>query len=548
MTVGHIAPPSGAPRPQQPLRTAIFALLITASVSPASAYNQDTHQRLIDYAWQVMLAVDAAGRNAMPPDAPFTSLTVSSDFSQRVQRAVKRIHSLPANLPAPKDTRCIDPALIQKLGTNTPNWENQGDFFKMPLNLVKYPIALDYESGKDCGVDAKWTAGSAYQLINKSDYTGSVLGYWAQYPDTLLGDFHVGFKPTSAGAATVLKEGLLAAGAVAGATVWVPMKCALKCIASFLTFSPGDCKTCCQQAIQAGANAAHDVITGLDSAVPIIGDIHSDAIVGMSHHINIPLGNKDYDDISGLLIVNAGPYGVPGALEVLATAAADLSGVTVRYDDSAATKNYDVKNGHDGAPDSRHRGAADWEFLPFPHITMPPVDNLGWYGVTQFDAPPGKNTKFLGYALHAIADASVPMHVTGAFGWGHRPYEDAVTMLHPTLLAGDRRTEPARLKNILLPRAEAYYKIISDWRAAHPSQPTAVPVRTLVTAVAQKTWSIVSGNPALFNDELSVLYLTPGIDTATVVYTAHAATMQQLLDEAVAASIAYLVATGEVIP
>ncbi len=547
MTVVHITTPKCSRRRQRSVQAAILALVLVAPGSQASAYNQDTHQRLVDYVWQIMLAVNAVGRNAAPPDAPFGSLNVSSDFSKRVQRAVQNIHSLPANLPPPKDTRCIDPDLIQKLGTNTPNWENQGNFFKMPLDLVKYPIALDYESGHDCGVDGKWAAGSAYQLINPNDYTGTVLGYWAQYPDTLLGDFHVGIKPTSTGVDAGLKEGLLAAGAVAGATVWVPMKCALKCIKSVLTFSPSDCADCCKQAIQDGANVAHDVISGLDSAVPIIGDIHSDAIVGMSHHINIPLGNKDYDDISGLLIVQAGPYGLPGALELLATAAADISGATVRYDDSAAPKNYNVKNSQDGAPDSRQRDAADWEFLPFPHVPMPPVDNLGWYGVSQFDAPPGKNTKFLGYALHAIADASVPMHVTGAFGWGHRPYEDAVTMLHPTLLAGDRRTEPARLNSILLPRAEAYYKIIADWRAAHPAQANAVPVRALVSAIAQKTWSIVNGNPSVFNDELSLVYLTPDIDVATVLYTAQSAVMQQLLDEAAAASIAFLVATGEVI-
>lgn len=121
-------------------------------------------------------------------------------------------------------------------------------------------------------------------------------------------------------------------------------------------------------------------------------------------------------------------------------------------------------------------------------------------------------------------------------------------MLHASLLVGQRRTEPGRLNNILLPRAEAYYKIISDWRAANPGHQTDVPVRALVTAVAQKTWSIAKTDPTLFNDGLSVLYLTPGLDTATQIYTAKSATMQQLVDEAVAASIAFLTATGEVLP
>lgn len=525
---------------------AAFAAIFHTNV--VHAYNQDTHQRLVDYTWQIMLAVDVVGRDATPPDAPFRTLNVSSQFSRRVQDAVKKIHLLPANLPPPQDTRCIDPAMIQQLGTNTPNWDNGGDFFNMQLNLVRFPIALDYETGKDCGIQADWSAGTAYQVINRDDYTGTVLGYWAQYPDMLKDDFHVGIKPTSAGGMSLIKDGLATAGAIPAATVWVPAKCAWKCVKSIVSFSPSRCAHCCKQAIDDGAGIARDVVSGIDSFVPIIGDVKSDFIVGMSHHINVPLANKDYDDTSGLLITKAGPLGVPGALEVLATAFADAAGVTVRYDDSEAPRNYDVQGAQDGSPNSRHRDQANWEFLPFPHIPMPPVDNLGWYGESKYASLPTKNTKFLGFGLHAIADASVPMHVAGAFGWGHRPYEDAVTMLHSTLLAGEFRTEPGRLDNIVLPRAEEYYKLIADWRAANPGHDRDVPVRALVTAVAEKTWSIAQSDTTLFNDQLSVAYLTPGLDLATRAYTLKGAVMQQLVDEAVAASIAFLTATGEVLP
>jgi hypothetical protein len=528
----------------------IIVLTIAPLMQPlshASAYNQDTHALLADYAWQVLLTVDKISRNAAPQEQPFQSLTVSPEFAGRVQQAVRKIHTLPANLPKPKDSRCADPALIQELGTNSPNWQNGGDFFNMPLVTVRFPIAIDYETGNDCGIQLKWSPGPAYEQINKDDYTGTVLGYWAQYPDTLINDFHVGIKPTSVGGISALKEGLVAAGAIPAATVWIPVKCAWKCIKSIVAFSPSDCADCCKDAINQGATASHDVVSGLDSFVPIIGDIKSDFIVGMSHHINIPLNNADYDDISGLLTTRAGPLGVPGALELAATAVADVTGATVRFDDSAAPKNYDVANAQDGSADSRHRDAADWEFLPFPHIVMMPVDNLAWYGSDQYGVPPGRNTKFLGFVLHAIADASVPMHVVGAFGWGHRPYEDAVTVLHPSLLVGQRGSEPARLNTILLPRAEAYYRIIADWRIANPTRASEVPVRALVTAVAQQSWAIAQTDPAVFNDALSQIYLASS-DAATLVYTGQNAIMRRLIDEAVAASIAFLTATGEVLP
>lgn len=541
-------------RKTPPLKAATLALALLTPASGASAYNQDTHQLLIDYVWHVMLTVDVLGRGNPPPDQPFGPLAVTPDFSRRVQAAVRKIRDLPADLPKPKNSRCVDAATaINKFGSDSPNWDNGGNFAGMRMGLVPYPISIDYETGNDCGVQMNWTPGSAFELINQGsgpaprpDYSGTVLGYWAQYPDTLQSDFHVGIKPTSTGGMSIIKQALIAAGAAPAATVWVTAKCAIDCVESVLSFDLDACKRCCDDAVNSAPNPVRDVVSGIDSLVPIIGDFKADAIVGMSHHLNVPLANKEYDDLSGLLIVNAGPYGIPGALETLATAIADAAGATVRYDDSDGPKNYEVVNPTDGPPGSRHRDAADWEFLPFPHVPMPPVDNLGWYGHEQYSA--GHGTKYLGYMLHALADASVPMHVTGAFGWGHRPYEDAVTMLHEDLLIGNRRTEPTRLNASVLPRAQAYYKIISDWRAANPAQPNGIPVRVLITAVAETTWALTRGDASLFNDQLSVGYLTPGVDIATQIYTGHSATMRQLLNEAAAASIAFLVATGDALP
>jgi hypothetical protein len=531
---------------RMPKAAALAATLLAATVSNGSAYNQDTHMLLVDYAWRVMLAIDAVGSNDQTAREVFPTLSVPPGFADSVHRAVAGIHGLQARLPPPKDPRCIDLDWISTHG-NTPNWQNGGHFDTMTLAQVSYPIGIDYEKGNDCGIWYSWSPGTAYQAIvhgvDDGDHAGTVLGYWAQFPDTLDSDYDTGIKPTNVGAVSLLKEGLIAAGALPAATVWVPVKCAWKCLKSVVSFSPSDCGDCCKQAIQDGIDAAHDAVEGIDSAVPVFG-VRKDA--GMGHHINVAYGKSDYDDVTGLLTVHAGPYGVPGMIELLTIWGAIDVGLTVSYDDSDATKNYEVQGAHDGSPNSRHRSSGDWEFLPFPLLPMTPVDNLGWYGHTQFDAQGGKNTNYIGYVLHAIADASVPMHATGTFGWGHRPYEDAVTALHPQLLAAARETEPARLKSILLPRAQAYYQIISDWRAMNPGGDKDVPVRALINAVAQKTWSVAQGDMSVFNDPMSLLYASPlGEDPSTVFYLSKSAIMQQLVDEAVAASIAYLVATGE---
>lgn len=125
-----------------------------------------------------------------------------------------------------------------------------------------------------------------------------------------------------------------------------------------------------------------------------------------------------------------------------------------------------------------------------PHIPMTPVDNLAWYWDIQYNQSPGRKTKFFRFILHDIADASVPMHVVGAFGWGHRAYEDIVTVMLPSLLVGQRDSEPTRLNTILLPRAEAYYKIIAEWPSVNLSRASEVLVQALVTAVAQQSWVI----------------------------------------------------------
>ena len=70
--------------------------------------------------------------------------------------------------------------------------------------------------------------------------------------------------------------------------------------------------------------------------------------------------------------------------------------------------------------------------------------------------------KRLGWPLHAIGDAAVPMHAVGASGYGHRPYEDAVDMVlqqpgrisgsTPASLCDHDRSAAARVK----------------WREVHP--------------------------------------------------------------------------------
>jgi hypothetical protein len=54
---------------------------------------------------------------------------------------------------------------------------------------------------------------------------------------------------------------------------------------------------------------------------------------------------------------------------------------------------------------------------------MSPLDNLAYGG---YNLPGLGRTERLGWPLHAIGDATVPMHVVASPGWGHQAYEDWV--------------------------------------------------------------------------------------------------------------------------
>jgi hypothetical protein len=44
----------------------LIATMLCQPVTTCSAYNQDSHKLLVDYVWQVMLAVDSLGRGITP--------------------------------------------------------------------------------------------------------------------------------------------------------------------------------------------------------------------------------------------------------------------------------------------------------------------------------------------------------------------------------------------------------------------------------------------------------------------------------------------------
>jgi len=545
--------------------SAVLALLFSTP-HPLHAHNAVVHRDMTDRAYEIMLAL-AGGQLEAAADPGLTELATAS------RTAIRRFGALPAGLPRPKDSRCIDPDTIKKIGTNTPNWNAPADFKQMLLATVPFAVSLTYITGSDCGVDETWKPGAFFDTVNGGpqapggvDHTGAVLGFWAHQPDDEEDDWHVFVRPTNLGGLSTVKSYIEGALGVAGGTVWVTVRCALSCAASAVTGGlVGDCKNCIDHAIQEAKDAVHEGVTTIDGLVPGFGDHTSlDMYTGMGHHLNVAgasgaepwkLNGTSYDDRPGLLIENAGPTGSPDTLEIVATVVADELGLTVHYDPSRGPKLYEIAGVNDFHPDSKHRDEEDWEWLSFPHTPFTPLDNLAFHGWKEFRDAPKANVPSLGWPLHAFGDAIVPMHVAGTFGWGHRPYEDAFANHLDSLLNVDDREAARTQARAIAMRAVAWRRIILDWRTRHPERGNDIPVRDLITQLAERTWRKVDG-PARFvwpfNPAMSSAYAIPGpTREAAILYyekTGSDAVNGDLLEEGIAAELAFLVSAAEVVP
>jgi hypothetical protein len=235
--------------------------------------------------------------------------------------------------------------------------------------------------------------------------------------------------------------------------------------------------------------------------------------------------------------------------------------VTVNYDESDGVKNYEVKNGNDSHGNSRPRRRQDWEYVTWPLTPFTPLDNLAWFGWDRFKGSaeaarqdPSKTVeiKYLGWSLHGLGDATVPMHVTSAFGWGHRPYEDAVSdpdLGRQLLGDGDIDAEVEQAIDVLRAAGE-YRKSIQEWRRGFPERRADIPIRNLVTTLAKNTLTASQGKPSVYNDALSSAYVIPGPSRGLSIeaYKIQRTFMRERVLDTVAATVAFLMSAAEVLP
>ena len=551
------------------MRNRIFwvaAALVGASMT-AVAHNAETHRDATAYAFELMAV---AGKDEIRHR--FAGNPEMLDFIDAMTAAALFYEGLPADLPAAHRDRCIDLEVMNRFASFSPLGVTDGS---KPAGIYPVPVDIQYFSNdKSCGVDAYWRAGTLYRHYFPTEQThaGNVLGFWSAHPDELLDDIEMEARITNAAGASEIKQIFEAAGGATAGTVWVSAKCLGKCFKGVFSLNLNDCKKCVSDAYDQAEDAVHDGIATIDGLVPGIplGDLEflREVTSGMCHHIDAKgdvfapgwstLTKPHYDDISGLYGATPGPFGQPGKTEVFALELTRAFGVSIDYDHSNGPKNYEITDGKDFHPNSVARRRQDWEYLTWPNVPMPPLDNLAWYGWNKFkrsvEQHRADNTKpvamkYIGWALHGLGDSTVPMHVTGTFAWGHRPYEDAESELGRQLLGEmQAEVEPATSEaEALLQAALVYRKQILAWRAAHPDHARDVPVRDLVTDLAQKTLAAAAAHVSIYDDDLSTAWNIPGPARSAAIsfYKSEEPFMRARLRETVAATIAFLTSAAE---
>lgn len=521
-----------------PLRPAPAAVLVALLALPAAAHEKQVHSDLIDTAFQIILAAENPSLFAGAALPPGVTQADAEALRVAMVHTPERFARLPfdAGEPfAPCDPNGAQPSKWQKLGD------------------ADAGMSIAYKVGAEC-IDSTWSPGGILDAENQNKrmrFMGPALGYLAAHADDEYGDSTLYARPTNAG---VMLGGFIpiGPGPVVAATdavldlgltaIFAP----IVCIADFIRGN-GNCLSHAAD-IADTANPVDDLASIIPGLTPT--NQSNETLVGLWHHINLgPRTSNEYDDTQGYLLDEAGLYGCPDALETVLIAAGDLTGMSINHAASNGPRRYTLATPNDGLPATRKRTASEWESHTVSHTAMEPLDNLAYYGWSQFRSG-NHPTQMLEWPLHAIGDAVSPMHTIGSPGWGHHPFELSierdwrrVRFLSPA----DPASERAQVKRIFT-AALKHRKLIVDWRRAHSSPD--VPIRQLITALARETYDSALLTTATVGWPFNALASTDHeLHGHSAFYDRddNAALVRPLIENGIGAAIALLVSASEVV-
>jgi hypothetical protein len=235
------------------------------------------------------------------------------------------------------------------------------------------------------------------------------------------------------------------------------------------------------------------VLTGL---IPGFRVSRSELYIGFWHLINVRdtgLFNS-YDDHQGMYLPQAGPAGVPGIVDTAIITGSSLVGVTLDPARSAGVERYMISSSADGHQATKMRKNYEWNKESIGTTQFSPLDNLAYGGFMKYRTEPVKK---LGWPLHAIGDATVPMHVVATTSWGHSVYELWVEQHWDELVfeackENDAACNDATLRQNQLAQAQRVLQIAYRWRQYLLTHG----IRDYITALGKDTLAKVGDTPS----------------------------------------------------
>ncbi len=539
----------------KPLVIALIITMVGAYAQPAFAHNEKVHRDMTDYAYEVMLAASKfANGEPLPPDLESLFKRLQDEIPVMgliylgAAQAVPKLRAMPSGLP-PDGKPCATPFLINLFGGLFPdfNLPPGTTLADTPLSGVRLPVSTLY-SNKNvvCGIDEQWAPSGALADVNpgtftQRDHTGVTLGYWAGQPDRESGDWRM--------RSTVLeelKDPANVAGAVAKTTVQISLLCGLAC-----ALMPLACLAC---PILAGGAAGFvaDELSSINAS-----QIESPDFCVLGHFMDLkPTPAASFDDVKGKLAPASG-VGQPDALDKLLIATYDAMGLHVNHEASTGPTRYEIVLGTAGATgtdlhrNSLERKPSDWETPLASALEYTPGDNLARFGLEEFRAEAGNplGTIRLGWPLHALGDATVPMMSLGASGLGKRPYEQSIENNWDVLVGSGNRGQSLATITQVITRALYWRVIIQIWRMQNGTG-TDIPIRDLVTGLSAQALTKAAAVPTVFKSIESVKWQIGEKGQAEAAFeTAAIQTLQaDLVIDGIAASLAVMMAATDSLP
>ena len=497
------------------------------SPSPAAAHNPSIHQAMTDLAWQMMVVVENTGGERIGEGGDDWQ-----GFLRRVAATPGRYRTRPADLY---------PLVSSRTDTCTPalgSWNTT-------VHGVPNAPRWDFKDLTGCGVNTTWKP--SLETFRPTSSAAQCSGSGRPFQDSAFDDTHLWYRVTSAAGLGAVHDIVNEATEDALTIALIPIVCAVDWL-----FGDGDDCVKNSRKIADDVNVTEEV----DGWIPGVGDQSGDDWVGVWHFVDMkPGASNDFDARQGKLFDEAGVPGEPmDPVELVLMAYFDASGLSLNYDKSQGIAKYTADNADDGMAKTIHRDKADWQFTTIAHTPFEPVNNLAWYGWTHFRDEQIHPVSMLGWPLHAIGDAIVPMHVVGTSAWGHRPFEDSQDLIWDSVWnfkAGQPDTQRTAVERVMR-RAFEWSTVIETWRTAHGGTKD-VPIRQIIVDLAAHTYDYAMAEHAQthgdwpFSATASTGYLVDknqAIDA--YVHTDRAAELvRPLYEDGMGAIVALLVAAGD---